>query len=210
MHMLVIVPIPGCWCLAYARLVGYDAELNLVTDIIEEVEVEGGSATSCACARGHRWSDGAPFTSEDFRYWWEDVARQQAAQPRSRPPVELMSASTMSGRGSRSSTSAPCRYAWSKPNPVLLPRARGRQARCLTMPRRTTEEQFHERYADPTSSRAWSRRPGARLGASCTVGASACSARQPGPAGRQPWGLAERAATSRFVSERTILHPPGR
>ena len=30
---------------------------------------------------GHRWSDGAPFTTEDFRYWWEDIANNPAAQP---------------------------------------------------------------------------------------------------------------------------------
>ena len=23
---------------------------------------------------GHHWSDGQPFTTEDFRYYWEDIA----------------------------------------------------------------------------------------------------------------------------------------
>ena len=26
---------------------------------------------------GHKWSDGKPFTAEDFRYYWDDVAQQQ-------------------------------------------------------------------------------------------------------------------------------------
>jgi len=30
---------------------------------------------SAAFAQWHKWSDGHPFTSEDFRYWFEDVAQ---------------------------------------------------------------------------------------------------------------------------------------
>ena len=30
---------------------------------------------------GHKWSDGEPFTSEAFRYFWEDVANNEELMP---------------------------------------------------------------------------------------------------------------------------------
>jgi peptide/nickel transport system substrate-binding protein len=72
----------------YARLVAYDTELNLVPDIVEGIEVEDGRVFTMRLRAGHRWSDGAPFTTEDFRYWWEDVATNEQLSP-SGPPIEL-------------------------------------------------------------------------------------------------------------------------
>ncbi len=51
----------------YARLVGYNAELQLVADILEDVEVVEGRIFTLHIRQGHRWSDGHLFTSEDFR-----------------------------------------------------------------------------------------------------------------------------------------------
>src|SRR3546814_16933873 len=72
---------------------------------------------------GHRWSDGAPSTSEDFRYWWEDVAQNKEITPYGLdirlqvdgewPKVEFPDALTV-------------RYSWSKPNPAFLPRLEDR------------------------------------------------------------------------------------
>ena len=66
---------------------------------------------------GHRWSDGAPFTSEDFRYWWEDVARNEALSPVG-PPASLMI------EGELPTVTFPdsytVRFAWSRPNPFFL------------------------------------------------------------------------------------------
>ena len=61
----------------YARLVGYDAKLELVPDILRTFEVEDGRIFTFHLRKGHRWSDGEPFTSEDFRFWWEDVANKE-------------------------------------------------------------------------------------------------------------------------------------
>jgi peptide/nickel transport system substrate-binding protein len=58
----------------YARLVGYNEDLELVPDILKDVEVEDGRIFTFHLREGHKWSDGEPFTSEDFRYWWENVA----------------------------------------------------------------------------------------------------------------------------------------
>ena len=57
----------------YARLVGYNPHYDIVPDIAESVEVEEGRKFTFHLRPGHRWSDGEPFTSEDFRYYWEDI-----------------------------------------------------------------------------------------------------------------------------------------
>jgi peptide/nickel transport system substrate-binding protein len=101
----------------YTRLIGYDADLNLRPDVLERVDVEGGRFTFTLRA-GHRWSDGHPFTTEDFRYYWEDVVNEKALSPDGppaffrvdgKPPlVEFLDARTV-------------RYSWERPNPMFLP-----------------------------------------------------------------------------------------
>ncbi|MDW4499701.1 ABC transporter substrate-binding protein [Sulfitobacter sp. D35] len=69
----------------YARLVGYDQDYALVPDILRDVEVEDERKFTFHLRRGHKWSDGHPFTSADFRYWWEHVAQNEELSP-SGPP----------------------------------------------------------------------------------------------------------------------------
>ena len=52
----------------YARLVGYDSKLQLVPDILDKFTVEDGRIFTLTLRKGHKWSDGQPVTSEDFRY----------------------------------------------------------------------------------------------------------------------------------------------
>ena len=47
---------------------------NIVPDFLASFENEGNRKFTLKLREGHKWSDGSPFTSEDFRYWWEDVA----------------------------------------------------------------------------------------------------------------------------------------
>ena len=54
----------------YARLVGYTDRFETVPDILQSIEVEDERIFTLYLRKGHKWSDGAPFTSEDFRYWW--------------------------------------------------------------------------------------------------------------------------------------------
>src|SRR5262245_17017540 len=65
----------------HARLVGYDLHLNLVPDILASFDVQEGRIFTLRIRKGHHWSDGEPFTSEDFRFYWEDVANEPAVQP---------------------------------------------------------------------------------------------------------------------------------
>src|SRR5690606_29986389 len=55
----------------YARLVAYNEKLQLVPDILESYEIEDGRIFTFHLRPGHKWSDGHPFTAEDFRYYWE-------------------------------------------------------------------------------------------------------------------------------------------
>ncbi|WP_415405254.1 ABC transporter substrate-binding protein [Tateyamaria sp. SN3-11] len=71
----------------YARLVGYDENYQLKPDILRDVEVEDERIFTLHLRPGHRWSNGAPFTSEDFRYWWENVALNQELSPNGPPEV---------------------------------------------------------------------------------------------------------------------------
>ena len=59
---------------AYARLVGYNERLELQPDLLERVDVTDACLFTLTVCEGHCWSDGQPFTSDDFRYFCEDIA----------------------------------------------------------------------------------------------------------------------------------------
>ena len=101
----------------YARLVGFDEDLELVADIAETVEVEDGRIFTFTLRKGHKWSDGAPFTTEDLRYYWEDVANNEELSPSGPPKVLLVD-----GEPARVEVidEVTIRYGWSKPNPYFL------------------------------------------------------------------------------------------
>ncbi len=73
----------------YARLVGYTPSLSIDLDILKSIEVEDGRIFTLHLRQGHKWSDGHPFTSEDFRYWFDDVASNPQLSP-SGLPVSLL------------------------------------------------------------------------------------------------------------------------
>ncbi len=74
---------------SYARLVGYGPDLQLRPDILAGYEVTGDRSYTFHLRAGHRWSDGTPFTTEDFRYCWEDVINNKKLY-KSGPPPELL------------------------------------------------------------------------------------------------------------------------
>ncbi len=128
----------------YARLVGYDRDFVIQPDILKSVEVEDGRTFTLTLRDGHRWSDGEPFTSEDFRFWWEDVANNMALSPTG-PPAKLIV------DGELPEVTYPdlltVRYSWSKPNPLFLPALAGATPQFIYMPAHYLK-QFHEAYAD--------------------------------------------------------------
>ena len=128
----------------YARLVGYDENLALAPDLLERVEVEEERVFTLHLRPGHRWSDGHPFTAEDFRYWWEDIADHRELSP-SGPPRELLA----DGRPPRFEVldETTVRYAWDSPNPFFLPALAGARPTYIYAPAHWLRR-FHARYAD--------------------------------------------------------------
>ncbi|MBP0617382.1 ABC transporter substrate-binding protein [Jiella sp. KSK16Y-1] len=107
-----IMPVFG-----YARLVGYDTSYKIVPDILESYEVEQGRIFTFHLRPGMKWSDGVPFTAEDFRYFWEDMAKNPKIAKFGIPPELLAD-------GEEPVVTFPneytVRYAWAKPNPGFL------------------------------------------------------------------------------------------
>jgi peptide/nickel transport system substrate-binding protein len=128
----------------YARLVGYDRDYKIVPDILERFEVEEGRIFTFHLRPGHRWSDGKPFTADDFRYFWEDVANNPELSPTG-IPTELM----VEGEAPSFEVIDPVtvRYSWSKPNPTFLPALAGASPLYVYRPAHYLKK-YHARYAD--------------------------------------------------------------
>ena len=144
----------------YARLVGYDADLALQPDILRAVDNDGDSVFTLHLREGHRWSDGHPFTTEDIRYWWEDIANHPELSP-SGPP-ELMLVDDRPPQVEFLSPTA-VRFTWHAPNPRFLPALAAARPPFIYRPAHYLK-QFHAAHADPadmavkmreTRSRNW-------------------------------------------------------
>jgi peptide/nickel transport system substrate-binding protein len=130
---------------SYARLVCYDRDYKLVPDICEGVTVEEGRIFTFKLRDGHKWSDGEPFTSEAFRYFWEDVANNQELMPTGVPKVL-----TVDGKPAKVDypDALTVRYAWDKPNAEFLPQLAAASPLFIFRPGHYLK-QFHKKYADP-------------------------------------------------------------
>ncbi|AMJ61881.1 ABC transporter substrate-binding protein [Bosea sp. PAMC 26642] len=128
----------------YTRLVVYDEALNVVPDLLESIDVQDDRIFTLRLRPGHRWSDGSVFTTEDFRYWWEDVANNKRLFPGG-PPQALLAAGEKPVFEVLSPTEV--RYSWRAPNPVFLPSLASAQPAYIYMPSQYLK-QFHEKHAD--------------------------------------------------------------
>ena len=129
----------------YSRLVGYHPKtFELEADILESFEVEEGRRFTFELRRGHRWSDGQPLTSEDFRYWWEDVANNKALSPVGPPKIM-----TINGELPifEVINRYKFRYTWKRPNPDFLPRLASASPLYIYRPAHYMR-QFHEKYTE--------------------------------------------------------------
>ena len=134
----------------YARLVAYDEDFNLVPDLLERFEIKEGRIFTLHLRPGHKWSDGAPFTAEDFRYFWEDMSLNEALAPfgppkpllvdGERPKFEVIDETTV-------------RFSWSQPNTAFLPALAGAAPLWIYRPSHYLK-QFHAAYADPKTLKA--------------------------------------------------------
>jgi len=129
----------------YARLVAFDDRRHLAPDLLQDVDVQDGRIFTLKLRAGHKWSDGAPFTTEDFRYFWEDVASNAELTPTG-PPLEML----VDGKAPKIDIldETTIRYSWDKPNPLFLP-AQARPAPLFIFRPAHYLRQFHAKYADP-------------------------------------------------------------
>lgn len=129
----------------YARLVGYNKELELVPDILEDVEVEDGRIFTLHTREGHKWSDGDPFDAEDIRYYFEDVVSNDKLTPSGLPPFLLVN-----GKGPKFEVldDTTVRFTWDEPNPLFLPELAKSRPPFIYRPSHYLSK-FHEKYGDP-------------------------------------------------------------
>lgn len=128
----------------YARLVGYTEDLDLVPDLLKDLVSEDDKRFTLHLREGHKWSDGAPFTAEDIRFWFEDVASNPELRPSGlpsfmlagdKPPVfEVIDATTV-------------RFTWEAPNPLFAPELAKSRPPFIYRPAHYLK-QFHAKYGD--------------------------------------------------------------
>jgi peptide/nickel transport system substrate-binding protein len=128
----------------YARLIGYDQRYNPVADILKSFDVEDGRVFTLTLRKGHKWSDGHAFTSEDFRYYWEDVATDEIISPYG-PPKALL----VEGKKPKFEVidDVTVRYTWHKPNPFFIPALAGASPTYIYRPAHYLKR-FHAKYTD--------------------------------------------------------------
>ena len=187
----------------YSRLVAYDEKLEIVPDILEWLEVEDGRIFTLKLREGHRWSDGAPFTSEDFRYFWEDVALNEELSPvgpeiilsvdGELPKFEVIDATTV-------------RYTWPTPNPFLIPALAGARPLELFVPAHYLK-QIHSKYGDPAKIAAAVEEAGVRTWAQLhnRIG-DTYNSTDPKLPSVQPWSNATPPPSTRFVGQRNPFY----
>ncbi|MAY89266.1 MAG: peptide ABC transporter substrate-binding protein [Pseudooceanicola sp.] len=128
----------------YARLVGYDSDYRLAPDLLHSVDVNDNRTFTLHLRPGHRWSDGAPFTSADFAYWWNDVANNAEISP-SGPPDFLRVEGHYPTVTFPDATTVV--FDWPVPNPNFLPTLAMARPPFIYRPAHYLK-QFHLAYAE--------------------------------------------------------------
>jgi peptide/nickel transport system substrate-binding protein len=129
---------------AYARLIGYDTRLELVPDLALAIDVVDGRIFTIRLRPGHRWSDGHPFTAEDFRYFWKDMVNDPQLG-REATPHEMMAGGELPSFEVLDTHTV--RYTWTARNPMFLPALAAPAPLMIYRPAHYLK-QFHARYAD--------------------------------------------------------------
>jgi peptide/nickel transport system substrate-binding protein len=183
----------------YARLVGFDEKLDFQPDILETFEPVEDRAFTFKIRDGHRWSDGEPLTSEDFRYMWEDVLLNEDLSPGGLPPALMIDGKAPLFEVLDELT---VRYSWELPNPDFLPALAAGQPLSLVLPAHYMK-QFHEKYADPDKLAAMVKEAKVKSWASLhTRMARQYRPENPDLPTLDPWRNTTRPPAEQFVFER--------
>ena len=183
----------------YARLVSYTPNLDIEPDILKSIEIEDGRIFTLHLRQGHKWSDGHSFTSEDFRYWFEDVASNPQLSP-SGLPVALL----VQGEAPRFEIldETTIRYSWTRPNPLLLPNLSGPSPLFIYCPSHYLKR-FHEKFADKSALDALVKQAKQRNWAALHARLDGMYRNDnPDLPSLEPWILKTRPPADRFTFER--------
>ncbi len=187
----------------YARLVGYDQNWKLSPDILSKLEVDDGRVFTLHLRKGHRWSDGAPFTTQDFKFFWEDVANNAELSPSGpeaflrvdgeAPKFEVIDETTV-------------RYTWTKPNPFFLPALAGARPEFIFEPAHYLKA-FHPRYTEAAELQAKVSAAGQRNWAALfTQKSRQYRNDNPELPSLQPWVLQTRPPSTYFIFVRNPFY----
>ena len=126
----------------YSQLIGYNKNLKMRADILEAIDVERGRVFTLKIRQGHKWSDGHPFTTQDFRYYWEDMIGNEELG-RTGIPIDMV----VDGVGPKFEIidERTVRFSWDKPNPAFLP-ALARPSPLYIFRPAHYMKQFHKKY----------------------------------------------------------------
>jgi peptide/nickel transport system substrate-binding protein len=130
---------------SYTRLIRYDDKFKLEPDILESYEVKRGREFTFKLRAGHKWSDGHPFTTDDFRFFWEDMANHKELSP-SGPPIELL----VDGKPPKVEIidERTIKYSWDEPNPYFI-ESQARAAPLFLFRPAHYLKKFHAKHTDP-------------------------------------------------------------
>ena len=191
----------------YARLVGYDLKYEFVPDVLESFEVEEDRRFTFHLRKGHRWSDGHPFTAEAFRYYWEDIASNTDLAAFGPPPVLLVDGQPPEFEVIDETT---VRYTWHKPNPYFLPALAGARPETIFAPGHYLK-QFHARYTDIATLEELASKEGRRNWASVHIARFRPYKNiNPELPTLQPWVNTTEPPSQRFVFRKKPLLSPRR
>jgi peptide/nickel transport system substrate-binding protein len=183
----------------YARLVGLTPDLKVAPDILKALDVEDGRIFTLHLRKGMRWSDGQPFTTEDFRYWFEDVASNHKLSP-SGLPIDLMPNGEKPSLEVIDETTV--RYGWSRPNPLFVPNLAAPYPLYIYCPSHYLK-QFHQKYADKATLEALVKQARVRNWASLHIKHDGMYKNDnPDLPSLEPWVLKTRPPADRFIFER--------
>ena len=183
----------------YARLVCYNRRYQFEPDILERIDIEGDRVFTLRLRKGHKWSDGHPLTSEDFRYYWEDVANNNGLSPTG-PEHMLMVDGDLPRFEVIDETTV--RYSWSKPNPFFVPAMAAARPLFIYRPAHYLK-QFHQRYAQPDELQARIEQQSQRNWVALHIRMdSPYKNRNPRRPTLQPWVNTTPWPSTRFVFER--------
>ncbi len=183
----------------YARLLGYDEKYNLVPDILRAADNDANKVFTLHLRPGHKWSNGDPFTADDFLYFWNDIANNEMTRPSGPPAFMVVNGEPATVEKIDDVT---VRYSWSSPNPDFLPSFAKARPPFIYRPSKFLK-QFHGDYVDEASLTSQIEEAGVRNWAALhNRKDNMYKNNNPDLPSLQPWVNTTAAPANRFIMKR--------